>query len=203
MSRVLQDSIADILREVGVVGSGGAAKYLEKFLKKEVTVSVPEALMLPVERIAEHIGNPIEIVIGIYSRVGGDVNGYIVYLISLEDARNLLRIVLDKEDKGKGFNTHNLSALAETGNILFGGYLYAVSRFCEMELIPGPPSCTADMLGAIVNAVLLKVHQDQPEAIILGTEFSGGGTLAGGHVLFVADSESMEKIVRSLETRAV
>ncbi|MDI7253315.1 MAG: hypothetical protein QME89_12285, partial [Actinomycetota bacterium] len=62
----------------------------------------------------------------------------------------------DPEDRKWGFSPDNLSAIAETGNILFNAYLTAVSRTSGLELYPGTPACAADMLEAVVNTVLLE-----------------------------------------------
>lgn len=195
----LLESEMDILREVGNVGSGHAAASLEKWLGKEVALKVPEASLVPIEDVAEKIGDPMATVMGVYSRVAGDLEGHILYLISLEDARELLDIILDPEDKEQFISPNNLSALAETGNILFKAYLGAVSDLCDLELYPSPPACTADMLAAIVNTVLLEVASEDDRALYLRTDFEEEDFVSTGNVVFVADFRNLLRVVKILE----
>lgn len=193
------ESELDILREVANIGSGHAAASMERWLGKDMALKVPVAAMVPIEDVAETIGDPLETVMGVYSRVGGDMEGHILYLISLEDARELLDIILDPEDRGQGFSPNNLSAIAETGNILFNAYLGAVSELCGLELVPAPPTCTADMLAAIVNTILLEVSDEGDLALYLKTEFEEEDFASTGNVLFVTDFKNLARMVDILE----
>ncbi|NPV60524.1 MAG: chemotaxis protein CheC [Actinobacteria bacterium] len=193
------ESELDVLREVANIGSGHAAASMEKWLGKEMALKVPVAAMVPIEDVAETIGDPLETVMGVYSRVQGDMEGHILYLISLEDARELLDIILDPEDRGQGFSPNNLSAIAETGNILFNAYLGAVSELCGLELYPAPPTCTADMLAAIVNTILLEVSDSGDLALYLKTEFEEEDFTSTGNVLFVTDFANLARMVDILE----
>ncbi len=193
------ESELDVLREVANIGSGHAAASMEKWLGKEMALKVPVAAMVPLEDVAETIGDPMETVMGVYSRVMGDMEGHILYLISLEDARELLDIILDPEDRGQGFSPNNLSAIAETGNILFNAYLGAVSELCGLELCPAPPTCTADMLAAIVNTILLEVSDSGDLALYLKTEFEEEDFSSTGNVLFVTDFSNLARMVDILE----
>lgn len=193
------ESELDVLREVANIGSGHAAASMEKWLGKEMALKVPVASMVPIEDVAETIGDPMETVMGVYSRVQGDMEGHILYLISLEDARKLLDIILDPEDRGQGFSPNNLSAIAETGNILFNAYLGAVSELCGLELCPAPPTCTADMLAAIVNTILLEVSDSGDLALYLKTEFEEEDFASTGNVLFVTDFANLARMVDILE----
>lgn len=189
----------DVLREVANIGSGHAAASMEKWVGKEVTLRVPEACMVPIEDVAERMGDPVETVMGIYSRVHGDIEGHILYILSLEDARELLDIIVDPEDRGKGFSPNNLSAIAETGNILFNAYLGAVSELCGLEMVPAPPSCTADMLAAIVNTILLEVSEEYDQALYLRTEFEEEDFASSGNVIFVTSFKNLARMVEVLE----
>jgi chemotaxis protein CheC len=197
--RTILESDLDILREVANIGSGHAAASMEKWLNKELVLKVPEAFLVPLEDVAETVGDPMATVMGVYSRVMGDINGHILYLLSLDDARELLDIIVDPEDKGQGFSPNNLSAIAETGNILFNAYLGAVSDLCDLEIYPAPPTCTADMLAAIINTVLLELGEGEEKALYLRTEFEKEGFSSSGSVLFVTDFENLARMVEILQ----
>ncbi len=201
MRRILRETEADILREVGVIGAGNAAVILEELLRREVTVSIPRAKLMPIESIAGYIGDPIETIMGIYARVIGDIGGYIMLLLSLEDARNLVDL-LTKPGEGRNFTTNSLSAISVTGSIVFRAYLEAVTSFCGVVAAPGDSSCTADMLGAFINAILVGVNPEAAEALIIETDIVSGGFLSSGHVVFIADCNSMDLIVSSLAAQS-
>jgi|GEM_PF-3786337 chemotaxis protein CheC len=201
MHRILNDNEVDILREVGVIGAGNAAGRLEELLRREVDVAVPRATIVPKEGIASYIGDPIETVMGVYARVIGELGGYVVLLLSLQDARNLVELLMRPDSSGRPFTSNNLSAIAVTGSIVFRAYLDAVTRFCGMVAAPGDSSCTADMLGAFINTLLVRTTADVSEALVIETDFSSGGFMSSGHVVFIADCESMDRIVQSMVTQ--
>ncbi len=196
---ILEDEEVDVLREIANIGSGHAAASMETWLGRDMVLEAPQAFMLPVEEVAEHIGDPLETVICVYSRMNGDLSGHLLYILGLEDARVLLDLLLDPEDKKWGFSPHNLSAIAETGNILFNAYLTAVSRVCDLELYPGTPSCAADMLEAVVNTVLLEICEGSDNTLVLETCFRGEGLSSVGYVLFLAENEDLRTLVRRAE----
>lgn len=196
---VLEDEEVDVLREIANIGSGHAAASMEKWLEREMVLDVPQAFLVPVEEVAEHIGDPLQTVICVYSRVHGEIAGHLLYALSLEDAKVLLDILLDPEDRQWGFSPDNLSAIAETGNILFNAYLTAVSRVCGLELFPGTPACAADMLEAVVNTVLLEICEGSDHTLVLETQFRGEGLSSVGYVLFLAENRDLKRLVKRAE----
>ncbi len=196
---LISEEEIDVLREVANIGSGHAASSLEKWLQKEVKIKVPEASLVPLEDVAEVIGDPLATVMGVYSRVTGDIEGHILYLISLDDARHLLDIILDPEDREQCFSPNNLSAISETGNILFNAYLGAIGELCGWELLSSPPACTADMLAAIVNTIMLELGEDTSKVLYLRTEFEEESFTHTGNILFAAPWTELLRMLRVLE----
>lgn len=196
---ILDDEEADVLREIANIGSGHAAASMEKWLGRDMQLDVPQAFFVPVEEVAEHIGDPLQTVICVYSRVNGEITGHLLYTLALEDAKVLLEILLDPEDRKWGFSPDNLSAISETGNILFNAYLTAVSRTSGLEIYPGTPACAADMLEAVVNTVLLEICEGSDHALVLETHFRGDGISSVGYVLFLAENEALKRLVQGAE----
>ncbi|MCL6623384.1 MAG: chemotaxis protein CheC [Fimbriimonadales bacterium] len=196
---ILEEEEVDILREIANIGSGHAAASMEKWLERDMLLDVPQAFLVPVEEVAEHIGDPLQTVICVYSRVSGEITGHLLYTLALEDAKVLLDILLDPEDRKWGFSPDNLSAIAETGNILFNAYLTAVSRISGLELYPGTPACAADMLEAVVNTVLLEICEGSENTLVLESQFRGEGLSSVGYVLFLAENEALKRLVQRAE----
>lgn len=196
---ILDEEEVDVLREIANIGSGHAAASMEKWLERDMVLEVPQAFLVPVEEVAEHIGDPLETIICVYARVEGDITGHLLYALGLDDAKALLDILLDPEDRKWGFSPDNLSAIAETGNILFSAYLAAVSQISGLELLPGPPSCAADMLEAVVNTVLLEICEGSEHTLVLETKFHGEGLSSVGYVLFLAENEALKRLVQRVE----
>jgi len=196
---ILDEEEVDVLREIANIGSGHAAASMEKWLGRDMVLEVPQAFLVPVEEVAEHIGDPLQTIICVYTRVGGEITGHLLYSLTLEDAKALLDILLEPEDRKWGFSPDNLSAIAETANILFSAYLAAVSQISGLELVPGPPACAADMLEAVVNTVLLEICEGSEHTLVLETKFHGEGLSSVGYVLFLAENEALKRLVQKVE----
>ena len=83
----------DALRELANIASGNAATALSQMLGREVELSVPRVLALPLADAIEACGAPDESVTSVVIPLEGDVDGLVLLLISCEGARALCRLL--------------------------------------------------------------------------------------------------------------
>jgi len=96
---------------------------------------------------------------------------------------------LDKQDK---------SALKETGNILTGACLAAMTGWVDLELKEGIPDIEIDMLGATLDHVLVEMSREVDEALFFQTDFNFEEDI-NAKFLFLFQSEGERDILEKLQ----
>ncbi len=160
----------DALRELANIASGNAATSLSQMLGREVGLSVPRVLALPLAEAVEACGGPEDDITGVVIPLQGDLEGVVLLLISLEGADALCRLlgVEARSEIGE-------SALREIGNVLGSSCLNALASMTGLDLEPRPPHLTTDMLGAIVSSLALSQAASAELVLVLDSELSVAG----------------------------
>jgi chemotaxis protein CheC len=156
------DMQLDALRELANIGSGNAGTALGQMLGKTVDISVPSAAVLSVPDALAIAGRPDELRFGVVVPVAGDMEAVVVLLFPEPDARTLCGIYGIEPATPDGH-----SMLGEVGNILGSNYINVLAQMVGMELEPAPPQVVEDMLGSILQSVLLGRGEDVDTALIL------------------------------------
>jgi chemotaxis protein CheC len=156
------DMQLDALRELANIGSGNAGTALGTMLGKSVDISVPTAAVMPLADAVAIAGRPDELRHGVVVPIVGDMEAIVVLLFPDPDARTLCAIygIEPSTPDGK-------SMLGEVGNILGTSYINVLAQMVSMDLEPAPPQVVEDMLGAILESVLLGRGEDVDQALIL------------------------------------
>ncbi|QEC46851.1 CheY-P-specific phosphatase CheC [Baekduia soli] len=140
----------DALRELANIGSGNAGTALSQMLGRSVDISVPTAAVLPLPEAVAIAGEPDDLRYGVVVRVLGGFDAIVLLLFPEADAQTLCGIYGLELDTPDGF-----SLLGEVGNILGTSYINVLARMTSMALEPTPPQPVRDMLGAILQTVLV------------------------------------------------
>jgi chemotaxis protein CheC len=152
----------DALRELANIGSGNAGTALGSMLGKTVDISVPTAAVLPLADAVAIAGRPDELRHGIVVPVVGDMEAIVLLLFPEADARTLCGIYGIEPSTPDG-----RSMLGEVGNILGTNYINVLAQMVSMTLEPRPPQVVEDMLGAILQSVLLGRGEDVDHALVM------------------------------------
>ncbi|MCL6453463.1 MAG: chemotaxis protein CheC [Alicyclobacillus sp.] len=161
---------ADLLSEVGNIGAGHAATALSELLQQPVRVSLSNARLCPFAEIAEVVGGPEALIVGVLIRVSGDLGGHILLILPPASARSLVAAVLPVESLGDEFTELSVSALAEIGNILCGAYLTAVSELTLRRFVPSVPAVACDMALSVLDVSLLPAGEVSDDVILVDTQ---------------------------------
>ena len=159
------ESQLDALRELANIASGTAATALSQMLRREVGLSVPRVLALPLVDAVEACGSPDESITSVVIPLEGDIAGVVLLLISTEGADALCRLLGVEAGSEIGD-----SALREIGNILGTSCLNALASMTGLNLGPRPPHLTTDMLGAIVSSLALTQTKSTDLVLVLDSE---------------------------------
>ena len=165
MTSSFSDMQLDALRELANIASGTAATALSQMLGREVGLSVPRALALPLADAVDACGPADATVSGVVIPLEGDIAGLVLLLIPIEHSEKLCRLLGVEPGSEVGD-----SALCEIGNILGTSYLNGLAAMTGMYLGPCPPHLTTDMLGAIVASLLAQTVGHSDDALVLDSE---------------------------------
>ena len=200
----LESQQLDVFKEIGNIGAGNAVSALAEMLNKSIDMSVPEVQIVPFNEIVNILKGPETLVVGQLVELTGDLNGYILLILGIEDAYRIVSIALGKEfDIQDDYQTLELdeiemSALTELANILVGSYLSAICTLTELNVTPSVPYMAVDMVGAILSIVAIEYGKVGDTVLFLKTQFSDIEKDMAGHFFLLPDVESYKVLMRSL-----
>ena len=197
MERKLTPLQLDALKEAGNIGAGNAAMALSSLVKAKIMVHVPRALVLSLDRVSDLAGGPEMVAAGICLRVSGEANGRMVLLLPEPSAVQLINMMLPGEPTEQ-LSELAESALQEVGSILTGSYLNALGSLTGLTLRPSVPAFALDMVGAVIDLILVELGESDDEVLVIETTFDLAGQAVGGHLVFFPDTGSLEIILGRL-----
>ncbi len=194
----------DALREVGNIGAGNAATALSVLLNCPVEMDVPRAEMVSIYSLAEHYGDPSNLVSAVFVRSEGDFPCSLMLLQSEEDGQIFVDLLLQSlladippSEISAGMRD---SALAEGGNIILSAFLNAVNKLTSGVHSISVPSPVHDMLGSILQAMAILFGQFGDEALFVDTSLRTGKSSRSiaGKIVLLPDPGSLESLFRKL-----
>ena len=194
----------DVLREIGNIGGGNAVTALASLLGREINMSDPVAQVVDFNAISNMLSGPETYIAGVLVDMAGDLNGYILLVLEISNAYELVSMVLNEERplpenlSAEDFGDMELSALTEIANILIGSYLSSLCSLTDMNIQPSVPAIAMDMLGAIMSIVAIQYGQIGDSVLLLSTTFNDMDKEMSGNFFLVPDYESYKKLMISL-----
>ena len=195
----------DVLKEIGNIGAAHAATSLSDLLNKKIDMQVPNVSMVSFEEMMEISGGAENVVVGIFLRIEGDVEGSMFFILPIEQANDFIRNLI--HDPSFDFSNPpvselGLSAMQEMGNILSGAYLSALSDFTGLKIYPTVPGLSIDMFGAIISIGLIELSQVSDHVIVINTtifdEENENLDSVHGHFYLLPDPDSFASIFNAL-----
>ena len=190
----LTDFHYSALKEISNIGIGHAVTSLATMLGSEVKIMTPNLRVAKIEEVAEYSGGADKLVSGVLMKLSGGINGYMVMLLPLESAQ-LICTTITQEENPDITNPMNESLISEVGHILGSTYMTAFSDFLKVDVFASAPYHTYDMIGAIMDNILIQMSQEVEHAIILDTLFMLKGNGMDGKILTLFDPVSLELIL--------
>ena len=168
----LTDQMQALLETLAQEGLEHAAQGLSAFVGHEITLARPRVTMLPIAEVPSIMGGPETIAVGIYMAVDGDMDGHIILLLRREDATELVDLLMDQPPgTTQELGAMERSALAEVGNLTGALFLNSVASLCGVSARPSPPAVMEDMVGAILDVVVVAVGAISEYVVAIETVF--------------------------------
>ncbi|WLR52359.1 chemotaxis protein CheC [Bacillus tianshenii] len=195
----------DILKEVGNIGAGNAATALSQLLDKPIDMTVPDVRIVSFDDMMDMMGGSENVVASVFLRIDGEAPGSIFFMLPLEQANRFTQQITGVKECSfdtPPYSEISVSALQETGNILSGSYLSALSDFTKLHFYPSVPALAIDMVGAVLSYGLIEISQQTDYAIIIDTALTEVGKpdaeKIDGHFLLLPDPDSFSTIFNAL-----
>ncbi|MDR0819409.1 MAG: chemotaxis protein CheC [Oscillospiraceae bacterium] len=204
VSQALSGDREDVFRELGSIGAGNAATALAGMLGKRINMNVPEVSIIPFNEVPNIMGGADNIVVGVLVNMRGQMNGYVLLLLGIDDAYSLLSAALqEKKTPPENFYIGSLSelessALVEISNILVGSYLSAIITITNLSIKPSVPEIAVDMAGAILNIVAVSYGHIGDSVLFLKTQFTSEDSDMTGNFFLIPDFSSYKILMASL-----
>jgi len=186
----------DVLHEVVNVGTGHAASALSRLIDQKIMVRVPDVQLVPLSKVSEYLGGAETAIVGLYFKFSGDLSGSILLFLSEEVTESLIEMLIAGVDLGDPEETENVqkSALLELGNIVANSYLNAIAEMMDMRVLISVPYYAKDMLGAIIDVLLIEIAEAADFALLLETDIESAERKINSNIAIFLDDESLNKI---------
>ncbi len=191
----------DVLTELGNIGCGNAATSLASFMNQEITINVPTVRILGFNEIAEYVGGPENIVMGLLIKIDGDINGMILYIFDKYLIENVMEVFFNKEITSfTDLNEMEQSAFCEIGNIMAAAYVNALSSMTGLTIDISTPSISIDMAGAILSVPSIEFAKIGSKVLFIDDSFGIGksNNSVKSNMILVPEMESLNKLFEKL-----
>ncbi|MEZ5335890.1 MAG: chemotaxis protein CheC [Methanolobus sp.] len=186
------------LKEIVNIGVGHAVTSLSKMISKEVKIDVPELKVELIEKVPEVAGGADTVVSGVIMEVTGDIDGYIMMMLTEESTRMICKIITNCTESDDIFEPINQSLIEEVGHILARSYVSSLSDFLGLDFKISTPMQTFDMLGAIIDHILIEMSKKAEHALLFDTMFTIENNKMDGVFLTLLEPDSMEVILERI-----
>lgn len=197
----LSDMHVDVLTELGNIGTGNAATSLASFMGRKIDINIPNVRILGFNEVAEYVGGPENVVLGMLIKIDGDINGMILYVFDNDFIRNVMNIFFGKEFVSFDEMTDmEKSALCEIGNIMASSYVNALSAMTGMFINISTPELCIDMAGAILSVPSVEFAKVGNKVLFIDDSFGFDQTekKVKSNMILVPEMESLNKLFEKL-----
>jgi len=191
----------DVLTELGNIGTGNAATSLASFMGQEININVPHVRILGFNEVADFVGGPERIVMGMLIKIEGDINGMILYVFDEDFIKNVMNVFFGKEFTSFAeLDEMEKSAFCEIGNIMASSYVNALSSMTGMFINISTPSLCIDMAGAILSVPSIEFAKVGNKVLFIDDSFGFGDvtTKVKSNMILVPEMESLTKLFKML-----
>ena len=188
----------DMLKELGNIGLGNATVSLSRMLNHErINMAVPEVSIASLAEIPDLVGGAERPVAVVFSRVLGEVSFYMIYLMPISSAKNIIEALT--LGKAEGFCELGSSVIREVGNIVGASFLNALSFMTNLPFRPTPPILAMDIAEAILSTIFAQTIPEEDSILFIKTAFTSEVTNIEGYLLMIPNQEGLQRIMEILD----
>ncbi len=191
----------DALKELLFVAGANASIVLSKTIGREIKIKSPEIAIIDISNIPSFIGEPNEIMIGIYSKILGENFAGLLLVMPIKTAEEVYRLIVKtyEETSDEILSVVAKSALIEVGNIIFASIVNVLSEYIGKNLFISVPKLAVDITPAIVDVILSEIALESDSAIMIEVLMSDVESQTNFKMFIIPDLEATENILKALE----
>lgn len=192
----MDEMSADILKELGNIGTGNAITSLAQMMGATLDISCPTLRLAQIQEIYSLLEETQKVETGILVEIKGQVTGMFLFLID-EDFTNVIldNILGTRQRNILELDDMEASVLREAGNIMCGSYIRALSSLINVDIDVSVPSLCVDMGGAILSVPLAKILSRSAEILLIENQFHINENSLFGRILFFPDLQCLQPIL--------
>jgi chemotaxis protein CheC len=199
---IMREKQKDALQEAGNIAAGYAASALSKLIDEKIMLEITTCKTVKVTELPHVLNNKIQFVVGINMLVPTQNLCTVLMFIPYKAALKFI----DMFSKNKVGTTKEISyreyvVLTEIGTICLCGYLNALSKLLDEQIIPTPPAVACDVVDSILEDVIPSVDSDNENAVLLETKFIHKDDENNGYILFIPDKEFKDSIFKAFKVK--
>ena len=196
---IFNEDHLDVLKELGSMGTAHAATVLSQMLDRKVTMPVPNVTWVEFSNVADFMGGPESIITGILVGITGQIQGMMMFLMTMESAHGLAGAVMGTPPaEGYEFSEIERSAIEEVGNIMMSSYLNSLAGLTHSQIKPSVPFLAVDMAQAILSVPAIEFGKMADKILFLESQFQVDNVNSSGCFVLVPNLHSFYRILRSL-----
>ncbi len=197
----LSDIHIDVLKEIGNIGAGNAASALAAILDERVKIDLPIVRITDFNTAVNALGGAEAMTVGVLMGYSGEAQGMIMFLIGMEDARQILNILLQNYE-AEDASDIKLSAIKEIGNILGSSYIGSIAALTGLRIDLSVPNVAIDMAGALMSVPIIEFGAIGDKVMFIEENFSGTENNLRSNVVMFARIDTLKLIMERLGLEA-
>ena len=186
-------SLFDLSRwsRLAQIGSINAITGLSEMVDQEIKVTALSLEEVSMRNASTLIGNPDDMMVGIYLLFSGSASGQIMLAFQPQTAFELVDMAMGTPPgTTRELGEMEQSVLAEAGNVVGSFFLNAVADHASLRLLPSPPVVVMDMVGSLISAVMAEALQESETVFVIRLSFSLPGRQIEGRFLVLPTLDS-------------
>ncbi len=173
-----------------------------------IAVSVPEVRRCYPDELLELAGGPGNVAFAVYVGITGSLQGHALLVLPPEGAHRLAAVLLtgllgpgelciDTSDP-MSFDELEISVLAEMGNVTISAFLNEIGMHLHEPVMPTVPQTVVEILGAVLDGVLLDLASECDQLLATRTTFQENGNIIDGAMLVLPREGSLQVLLDAL-----
>jgi chemotaxis protein CheC len=191
----------ELLQELFAAATHDASAAMCCWTNSLITLSLDEVCEVPITEACMEMHIDDQRMTMVVLNLEGEIGGTMVLMFTEDAGRRLASSLLHCEPGNDAdWNEMEMSALNETGNILFCAYVNAVTRLIDRQLVPSVPYFVQDFGASVLEQALVAQASGRDSVLICHTGFHCADEDLSWRVMFiptVALRIAMEDAIRS------
>jgi chemotaxis protein CheC len=174
-----------------------AASGFSSMVGRKIQFGVPVIKLVPILTIPEIVGKLDNDAVGIYLRFSGDLDGQIMMIVPHQKALELVDLIMGvPEGTTQQLGSLERSALGELGNLCGSFFLNSIAKMISADFRPSVPAVMVDMVGAILDIVVVTTGSIGEHALFMQTNFMDGSRNVEADFWVIPDMKSLQALIK-------